>query len=90
MRWEYIGSSGTAAQNAVNLLYGPGSNGHVVHRDVDLSIRRLLQRAATLHGFTAGSFAPGAVFGPLGLNNNQVRGVGEIGFVFGDNIMKKP
>lgn len=26
-RWEYITSTGSAAQNAVNLMYGPGSLG---------------------------------------------------------------
>ena len=29
VRWEYISSSGSAAQNSVNLMYGPGSNGTI-------------------------------------------------------------
>src|SRR6185503_4415236 len=27
VRWEYIASSGSVAQNSVNLMYGPGSSG---------------------------------------------------------------
>ena len=44
------------------------------------------RRAAWVH---AGSFEKGAVFGPLGLNNNQFRAVADVGFVFGNNIEKK-
>ena len=89
VRWEYIASSGTAAENAVNLLYGPGSNGTSFTVTPTFQSGGFFARGdiAWVH---AGSFAPGAVFGPLGMNNNQFRVVGEIGFVFGDNIMKKP
>jgi hypothetical protein len=40
----------------------------------------------------ASDFTKGDVFGPLGLKDNQFRAVGEIGFVFGNNISpeKKP
>jgi Putative beta-barrel porin-2, OmpL-like. bbp2 len=88
VRWEYISSSGSAAQDSINLLYGPGSNatsftvtptfqqgGFFVRGDV-----------AWVH---AGSFTKGDVAGPLGLDNNQFRVVGEIGFIFGNNIEKK-
>ena len=87
VRWEYIGSSGNAAQNAVNLLYGPGSNG------TSFTVTPTFQQGgffvrgdiAWVH---AGSFTADDVFGPNGMNNNQVRVVGEIGFVFGNNVMK--
>ena len=32
----------------------------------------------------------GDVFGPVGANDNQVRGVIETGFIFGNNVEKKP
>ena len=87
VRWEYIASSGTAAQNAVNLLYGPGSTGTTLTVTPTFQQGGFFARGdiAWVH---AGSFAPGAVFGPQGLTNNQVRVVGEIGFVFGNNIVK--
>ena len=89
VRWEYIASSGSAAQNTVNLLYGPGSTGTSITVTPTFQQGGFFARGdiAWVH---AGSYTPGAVFGPLGLDNNQVRVVGEIGFVFGDNIMKKP
>ena len=87
VRWEYIASSGSAAQNSVNLMYGPGSTG------TSITVTPTLQRG----GFFArgdiawvhvGSFTPGDVFGPKGLDNNQFRVAGEVGFIFGDNIEK--
>ena len=89
MRYEYIASSGNDAQGAVNLMYGPGSTGTSFTVTPTFQQGGFFARGdiAWVH---AGSFAPGAVFGPLGMNNNQFRVVGEIGFVFGDNIMKKP
>jgi hypothetical protein len=87
VRWEYITSSGSVAQNSINLLYGPGSSatsftvtptfqhgGFFVRGDI-----------AWVH---AGDFTKGAAFGPAGLDNNQFRAVGEIGFIFGNNIAK--
>ena len=88
VRWEYISSSGSAKENSVNLMYGPGSNG------TTFTVTPTVQRG----GFFArgdiawthiGSYAPGAVFGPNGTDNNQFRVAGEIGFIFGDNIERK-
>lgn len=87
LRWEYITSSGSPAQNAVNLLYGAGSNA------TSFTVTPTVQRGgffargdiAWVH---AGSYVPGAVFGPNGMDNNQFRAAGEIGFIFGDNIEK--
>jgi len=88
VRWEYIASSGSVAQNSVNLMYGPGSTGTA------FTVTPTVQRG----GFFArgdiawthiGSYVPGAVFGPQGLDNNQFRVAGEIGFMFGDNLERK-
>jgi hypothetical protein len=37
----------------------------------------------------ASSVTPGYTFGSMGMNNNQFRAVGEIGFMFGNNIEPK-
>src|SRR5579863_5043308 len=88
VRWEYIASSGSVAQNSVNLMYGPGSNGTTFTVTPTYQAGGFFARGdiAYVH---IGSFVPGAVFGPKGMDNNQFRVAGEIGFVFGDNIMKK-
>lgn len=88
VRWEYIASSGSVAQNSVNLMYGPGSSG------TSFTVTPTFQQGgffvrgdiAWVH---AGSYVPGSVFGPNGTDNNQFRAVGEIGFIFGNNIEKK-
>ncbi len=73
VRWEYIASSGSAAQNAVNLMYGPGSTG------TSFTVTPTFQQG----GFFArgdiawthvGSFTPGAVFGPAGPGQQPVPG----------------
>jgi hypothetical protein len=89
VRWEYITSSGSAAQNSLNLLYGPGSAGTSVTVTPTFQSGGFFLRGdiAWVH---ANSFTKGDVFGPAGLNDNQFRAVGEIGFIFGDNIEKKP
>ena len=89
VRWEYISSSGSAAQNSVNLIYGPGSGG------TSLTVTPTFQAGGffvrgDLAWVHATSFTKGDVFGPNNTDNNQFRVVGEIGFIFGDNIMKKP
>jgi hypothetical protein len=87
-RFEYISSSGNAQQNAVNLLYGPGSTGTSFTVTPTFQTGGFFVRGdlAFVH---AGDYAKGAVFGPMGNDNNQFRAVGEIGFVFGNNIEKK-
>src|SRR5207253_10561261 len=88
IRWEYIASSGSAAQNSVNLMYGPGSTGTTFTLTPTFQQGGFFARGdiAWTH---IGSYVPGAVFGPKGLDNNQFRVAGEIGFIFGENI-KKP
>ncbi len=80
-RGEYISSTGNASEQAVNLIFGPGSGGW----------------SATLtptfedHGFfvrgdfsfvRATSFTPGDGFGLLGLNRSQLRSMAEAGLLF--------
>jgi len=88
VRWEYISSSGSVAKDSVNLLYGPGSNATSFTVTPTFQQGGFFARGdiAWVH---AGSFTPGFVAGPNGMDNNQFRVVGEIGFIFGDNIMKK-
>jgi hypothetical protein len=88
VRYEYIGSSGNVAQDTVNLMYGPGSSG------TSFTVTPTYQNGGFfLRGDVswthASSFEKGYVFGPLGMNNNQTRGVVEVGFMFGNNIMEK-
>jgi len=84
-RWEYIASSGSAADGAVNLIFGPGSKG------TSLTVTPTFQKAGffvrgDISWAHAMDYAPGAVFGATGTDNNQTRAVGEIGFMFGNNL----
>ncbi|HET7216047.1 MAG TPA: outer membrane beta-barrel protein [Terriglobia bacterium] len=80
-RGEYITSSGNAAEQSVNLVFGPGSGGWSF----------TLTPAYQSHGFfirsdfsivQATNFTPGDGFGPLGQNRTQTRGEIEAGFMF--------
>lgn len=87
VRWEYITSSGTAAQQAVNLIFGPGSAG------TSVTVTPTYQKGGF---FARGEFSwvralsstPGDVFGPNGTDLNQPRVLSEVGFVFGRNMEK--
>ena len=87
-RWEYISSTGSAAENAVNLMYGPGSSGTSVTVTPTFQYGGLFFRGdvSFVH---AGNYTKGDVFGPTGLDQNQTRAVAEIGFMFGNNIVEK-
>ena len=87
-RWEYITSTGSAAQNAVNLMYGPGSAGTSVTVTPTFQYGGLFFRGDISY-VHAMDYTKGAVFGPAGLNQNQTRAVAEIGFIFGNNIVEK-
>ncbi len=65
VRWEYIASSGSVAQNSVNLMYGPGSNATSITVTPTFQQGGFFARGdiAWVH---AGSFTPGYVFGPNG------------------------
>jgi hypothetical protein len=87
-RWEYIGSTGSAADQAVNLLYGPGSAATSVTVTPTFQYGGFFVRGdVSLVHLT--SMAPGAGFGSTGTNTNQARAVAEIGFIFGNNIVEK-
>jgi hypothetical protein len=88
VRFEYITSSGSPAQNAINLLYGAGSSGTSFTVTPTYQAGGFFVRG-DLSFVHAGDFAKGDVFGPLGTKDNQVRGVIETGFIFGNNIEKK-
>ncbi len=80
-RGEYITSSGNAAENAVNLMYGPGSSAWSLTLTPTYQKHRFFLRAE--FGFVdAQNITPGDAFGPLGLNRTQPRGVIESGYVF--------
>lgn len=88
VRFEYITSSGSAAGNAVNLMYGPGSSGTSITVTPTFQYGGFFFRGdlAWVH---AGNVTPGDAFGSNGVNDNQPRAVAEIGFVFGNNITEK-
>lgn len=89
-RWEYIASSGTPAQQAVNLIFGPGSSATSVTVTPTIQHGGFFVRGdlSYLHAIDP---VPGFAFGPNGMNRTQVRAMGEIGFMFGNNIVgKKP
>jgi hypothetical protein len=88
LRWEYITSSGSAAQDAVNLMFGPGSAGTSITVTPTFQYGGFFLRGDVAWAH-ASSYAPGDVFGPLGKDDNQMRAMAEIGFVFGNNITEK-
>jgi len=80
-RAEYISSTGSLQNGAVNLLYGPGSGAFGLtltptYRKDAFFLRTDL---AIVH---ATSITPGSAFGPAGLSATQPRGVVEAGFMF--------
>jgi hypothetical protein len=80
-RPEYIKSTGSVQNGAVNLLYGPGSGAFSF--TVTPTYRKdpffLRGDFAIVHATDAVS---GAAFGPMGTNMTQPRGVIEAGFMF--------
>jgi hypothetical protein len=88
VRFEYIASSGSAADNAVNLLYGPGSSGTSFTATPTFQYGGFFFRGdvSIVH---AGSVTPGDAFGKTGIASNQGRAMAEIGFIFGNNIVEK-
>ncbi len=68
-RPEYISTTGSVSNGAINLLYG-------TYRKDGFFLRG---EFSIVH---ATSSTPGDVFGPAGLNVNQPRGLVEAGFMF--------
>lgn len=86
-RFEYISSSGSNADNAVNLMFGPGSAGTSITLTPTIQRGGLFLRG-DLSWVHASDSTPGDTFGPHGTNTNQPRALAEIGFIFGNNIEK--
>ena len=88
VRWEYISSSGNASEHAVNLMFGPGSAGTSVTVTPTFQYGGFFFRSdlAWVHAI---NYTPGDAFGVGGINRNQPRVMGEIGFIFGNNVEKK-
>ena len=80
-RGEYIASTGSAAQNSVNLMYGPGSAAWSITLTPTVQYQRFFARG-DLSLVRTNSFTPGSAFGGSGTNANQPRGVIEVGFLF--------
>ncbi len=80
-RGEYIATTGSAAEQAVNLLFGPGSAGWSITLTPTFQCQRFFARG-DLSFVRARGFTAGDAFGPTGMNPNQPRGVIEIGFLF--------
>jgi hypothetical protein len=81
LRFEYIGSTGSATGGAPNLLYGPGSNAWSITFSPTYQYKIFFARAEISHVGTS-STTPGPVFGPSGTNTTQTRGVLEVGILF--------
>jgi hypothetical protein len=88
VRWEYITSSGSAAEQAVNLIFGPGSSGTSVTVTPTIQHGGFFVRS-DLSWVHASNYAPGSAFGSNGTDANQPRAVGEVGFIFGSNLTEK-
>jgi hypothetical protein len=81
VRFEYIGSTGSLADGAPNLLYGPGSNAWSITFTPTYQYKIFFARAEISHVGTSNT-TPGSVFGPSGTNTTQTRGVLEVGILF--------
>ena len=81
LRPEYISSSGSLANGAVNLLYGPGSSAFAFTVTPTYQKDGFFIRA-DLSVVDARSFTAGDAFGHLGTDGTQTRGVVEAGFMF--------
>ena len=80
-RGEYITSSSSATDQAVNLLYGPGSAAWSLTATPTYQHQRFFLRG-DLSYVRATSITPGDAFGSDGTQQNQSRGVLEVGFLF--------
>ena len=87
-RVEYITTSGSPSNGAVNLLFGPGSNGTSITGTPTFQYGALFFRG-DISWAHAGSYVPGTVFGKKGTDSDQVRGIAEVGFIFGHNVTEK-
>ena len=80
-RFEYIGSTGSLADGAPNLLYGPGSKAWSITFTPTYQYKIFFARIEISHVGTS-STTPGLAFGPNGTNTTQTRGLLEVGILF--------
>jgi len=80
-RGEYIGSSGNAAEQDVNLLYGPGSAAWSATLTPTFQYQRFFVRG-DFSFVRAADITRGDAFGSDGGNQDQPRGIGEVGLLF--------
>jgi len=80
-RWEYIGSTGSAIDQAVNLMYGPGSAAWSLTVTPTYQYKKLFTRA-DISFVQANNFKMGSAFGPYGTKGSQARGLVEMGLLF--------
>ena len=80
-RGEYIVSSGSLAQNSVNLMYGPGSRAASITLTPTFQQARFFARG-DLSYVHANNITPGSAFGINGTNKSQPRAVMQVGFLF--------
>jgi hypothetical protein len=86
-RVEYITASGSNADKAVNLLFGTGSAGTSLTATPTFQYGGLFFRG-DISWTHASSYTAGSAFGHSGTEADQVRGIAEVGFIFGNNIEK--
>jgi putative OmpL-like beta-barrel porin-2 len=80
-RWEYIASTGSALNQAVNLMYGPGSAAWSLTVTPTYQYKKIFTRA-DISFVQANNFTAGAAFGPHGTQGSQTRGLVEMGVLF--------
>lgn len=81
IRLEYISSTGSVANGAPNLLYGPGSNAWSITLTPTYQYKIFFARAEFSY-VGAGNTTPGLAFGANGTNTSQTRGLLEVGLLF--------
>ncbi|UWZ86966.1 porin [Occallatibacter riparius] len=80
-RGEYLGSTGSAAENSVNLIYGPGSAAWSLTGTPAWQKKVFFMRGDVSY-VRASSIAADSAFGAEGTKADQTRGVLEVGFLF--------
>ena len=87
-RVEYISTSGSSSDGSANMLFGPGSAGTSVTGTPTFQYGGFFFRGDISY-VHASSYTPGTVFGKSGTDPDQVRGIAEVGFIFGHNVVEK-
>jgi hypothetical protein len=80
-RGEYLATTGSAADQSVNLLYGPGSAAWSITATPTFQHQRFFVRGDVSY-VRATSYTLGSAFGSAGSDQDQARGVVELGFLF--------